>query len=107
MGRYGGEEFVMLLVGTDTNEARAVAEKIRQEISQLGFHFHDHPVAITASCGITSFMGDDTTGRRLRPGRQGPLPRQGIGPELLHRRLSAIAGPASGPRMPAFFLSCQ
>ncbi len=61
VGRYGGEEFVMLLVGTDTNEAKVVAEKIRQEISQLGFHFHDHPVAITASCGITGFTGDDTT----------------------------------------------
>ena len=61
VGRYGGEEFVMLLVGTDTNEAKVVAEKIRQEISQLGFHFHDHPVSITASCGITSFMAEDTT----------------------------------------------
>jgi diguanylate cyclase len=60
VGRYGGEEFVMLLVGTDTGEAKAVAEKIRQEISQLGFHFHDSPVAITASCGITCFTGDDT-----------------------------------------------
>jgi diguanylate cyclase len=37
-----------------------VAEKIRQEVSQLGFHFHDHPVAITASCGITCFVGEDT-----------------------------------------------
>ena len=60
VGRYGGEEFVMLLVGTDTSEARTVAEKIRQEVSQLGFHFHDQPVSITASCGITCFIGEDT-----------------------------------------------
>jgi diguanylate cyclase len=60
VGRYGGEEFVMLLVGTDPSEARVVAEKIRLELSQLGFHFHDQPVSITASCGITSFVGDDT-----------------------------------------------
>lgn len=60
VARYGGEEFVMLLVGTDANEARTVAEKIRQEISQLGFHFHEQPVSITASCGITAFTGDDT-----------------------------------------------
>ncbi len=60
VGRYGGEEFVMLLVGTDTAEARTVAEKIRLEISQLGFHFHDRPVSITACCGITGFAGDDT-----------------------------------------------
>jgi diguanylate cyclase len=60
VGRYGGEEFVMLLVGTAAEEAQAVAEKIRLEISQLGFHFHDRPVSITASCGITGFQGDDT-----------------------------------------------
>ena len=60
VGRYGGEEFVMLLVGTDPVEARVVAEKIRLEISQLGFHFHDRPVSVTASCGIAGFQGDDT-----------------------------------------------
>jgi diguanylate cyclase len=60
VGRYGGEEFVMLLVGTDPTEARVVAEKIRLEISQLGFHFHERKVSITASCGITGFQGDDT-----------------------------------------------
>jgi diguanylate cyclase len=60
VGRYGGEEFVMLLVGTRAEEARAVADKIRLEIAQLGFHFHDQPVAVTASCGITEFTGSDT-----------------------------------------------
>ena len=60
VARYGGEEFVMLLVGTAAEEARVVAEKIRLEIAQLGFHFHDHPVAVTASCGITAFVGADT-----------------------------------------------
>lgn len=60
VARYGGEEFVMLLVGTGSEEALAVADKIRQEIAQLGFHFHDDPVAVTASCGITAFIATDT-----------------------------------------------
>jgi diguanylate cyclase len=60
VARYGGEEFVMLLVGTAAEEARVVADKIRMEIAQLGFHFHDHPVAVTASCGITAFAGADS-----------------------------------------------
>jgi diguanylate cyclase len=60
VARYGGEEFVMLLVGTGADEARVVADKIRMEIAQLGFHFHDHPIAVTASCGITAFTGADT-----------------------------------------------
>ncbi|HEY4968723.1 MAG TPA: diguanylate cyclase, partial [Steroidobacteraceae bacterium] len=60
VARYGGEEFVMLLVGSSPAEAYDVADKIRVEISQLGFHFHDKPVTITASCGITNFIADDT-----------------------------------------------
>jgi diguanylate cyclase len=60
VARYGGEEFVMLLVGSSPAEAYGVADKIRIEISQLGFHFHDKPVTITASCGITNFIAEDT-----------------------------------------------
>jgi len=61
VARYGGEEFVMLLVGSSPAEAHTVADKIRIEIAQLGFHFHDKPVTVTASCGITNFIAEDTT----------------------------------------------
>jgi diguanylate cyclase len=60
VARYGGEEFVMLLVGSSPAEAYVVADKIRVEIEQLGFHFHGQPVTITASCGITNFVAEDT-----------------------------------------------
>ena len=60
VARYGGEEFVMLLVGSSPAEGHTVADKIRHEISQLGFHFHDQPVTVTASCGITNFIAEDT-----------------------------------------------
>jgi diguanylate cyclase len=60
VARYGGEEFVMLLVGSSPAEGHTVADKIRIEISQLGFHFHDKPVTVTASCGITNFIAEDS-----------------------------------------------
>jgi diguanylate cyclase len=60
VARYGGEEFVMILTGTDAAQAAATADKIRCAIEGLGFHFHNKPVAVTASCGITTFRGDDT-----------------------------------------------
>lgn len=59
VARYGGDEFTMLLVGSNSQVAHDVAEKIRTEIEALGFHFHDRPVKVTMSCGITSFTGDD------------------------------------------------
>jgi diguanylate cyclase len=60
VARYGGEEFVMLLVGTDAAQAAVTADKIRVGIENMGFHFHNKPVVVTASCGITTFRGDDT-----------------------------------------------
>jgi diguanylate cyclase len=59
VARYGGDEFVMLLVGSSSAEATEVAEKIRGEVAALGFHFHDKPVQVTLSCGITGFAGDE------------------------------------------------
>ncbi len=60
VARYGGEEFVMILAGTDSAQASVTADKIRAGIQNMGFHFHNKPVAVTASCGITTFRGDDT-----------------------------------------------
>jgi diguanylate cyclase len=60
VARYGGEEFVMILTGTDAAQASVTADKIRVGIEDMGFHFHNKPVAVTASCGITTFRGDDT-----------------------------------------------
>ena len=60
VARYGGEEFVMILCGTDADQAMVTADKIRTGIEGMGFHFHNKPVAVTASCGITTFRGDDT-----------------------------------------------
>ena len=59
VARYGGDEFAMLLVGSNADVAQDVAEKIRGEIAALGFHFHDRPVKVTMSCGITSFIDED------------------------------------------------
>jgi diguanylate cyclase len=60
VARYGGEEFVMILIGTDASQASMTADKIRAGIENMGFHFHNKPVVVTASCGITTFRGDDT-----------------------------------------------
>ena len=60
VARYGGEEFVMILIGTEAQQALLAADKIRVGIENMGFHFHNKPVAVTASCGITTFRGDDT-----------------------------------------------
>jgi diguanylate cyclase len=60
VGRYGGEEFCVLLSGTPLDEAAVVAEQIRKSVEESGFHSGDKPVTLTISCGYTEFREGDT-----------------------------------------------
>ena len=60
VARYGGEEFAMILMGTEAAQALVAADKIRIGVQNMGFHFHNKPITVTASCGIAAFRGDDT-----------------------------------------------
>jgi len=53
--RYGGEEFVVILPETHSEDAMLVAEKIREQVAGSPFHFKGERVQITVSCGISSF----------------------------------------------------
>ena len=53
VGRFGGEEFVLLLPATDQQGALSIAEKIRQKIADHPFHHHQQQLNITASLGVT------------------------------------------------------
>jgi len=59
-GRWGGEEFVMLLPGTKQEETLRLVNKLRQQIETCGFHYHGESVKITISCGVSSFNENDT-----------------------------------------------
>jgi diguanylate cyclase len=50
----------MILEETTIEQATAVAEKIRTGVSEIGFHFKNAPVTVTASCGITVFRAGDS-----------------------------------------------
>ncbi|MEC9084070.1 MAG: diguanylate cyclase, partial [Pseudomonadota bacterium] len=60
IARFGGEEFVVLLPETRTDEARKVLDSLREHVSGLPFHFSGEPVSITFSAGLTGFQDDDT-----------------------------------------------
>jgi diguanylate cyclase (GGDEF)-like protein len=56
--RYGGEEFVVLLDNVDVAQARAVAERIRIEISKLVVDTDKGPLSVTESIGVAAFPDD-------------------------------------------------
>ncbi len=60
IGRYGGEEFVVLLVGTDTEGAKKVAEKMRQQVEQTAMKANDEQIRMTISGGLSVFSHGDT-----------------------------------------------
>ena len=57
-GRYGGEEFLVLLPETDLEKASSVAERIRMEIENM--EATDCP-KITISLGVAQYAGDTVT----------------------------------------------
>ena len=52
IGRFGGEEFVVILQNTDLALAKVIAERIRKEISGAPFHAKKFSIDITISLGI-------------------------------------------------------
>jgi diguanylate cyclase (GGDEF)-like protein len=60
LGRYGGEEFIMLLPETDMESARAVAERMRKEIEEHRFVHDQDSIQITVSVGVSSLNNPDT-----------------------------------------------
>jgi len=57
-GRYGGEEFCIILPETRVGSTTAVAERIRQRLAASRFDIGSDRVAITASIGIAGMEAD-------------------------------------------------
>ena len=63
VGRYGGEEFIIMLPGADESSASLVAERIRYRVKKSDFKFKDVNHKITVSVGIANYKKDDTAER--------------------------------------------
>ncbi len=63
--RYGGEEFVVLLSGTDLAGSRKLAERIRHNIEQLR-PLPETEAQVTISIGITMLQPEDDIDRLLK-----------------------------------------
>jgi diguanylate cyclase (GGDEF)-like protein len=63
-GRFGGEEFIMILVGTDQAGGKIFAERLRQKTEQM--KVPGVKTKITMSLGVTEFLPDDTTDTAIK-----------------------------------------
>lgn len=58
IGRYGGEEFLVILTETDKEQAKLAAERIRQAIEYKHIKVYDEDLKATISLGISTFPDD-------------------------------------------------
>ena len=64
-GRYGGEEFLIILPKTDKDMAEVVAENIREVIDSTPFSLKRHKRYVTVSIGVYSGFGEKTDSARV------------------------------------------
>ncbi|MFQ5759807.1 MAG: GGDEF domain-containing protein [Acidiferrobacterales bacterium] len=60
VGRYGGEEFLLVMPETGLEETSKITERIRQQVSEAEFDIGDRKVKLTISIGAALFeKGED------------------------------------------------
>jgi diguanylate cyclase (GGDEF)-like protein len=63
--RWGGEEFVLLLKDTPIEQARALAQKIRQQAEQSEYSHNGNALRITTSIGLAQLTDDESLDQLL------------------------------------------
>ena len=64
IGRYGGEEFAVVLPDTDAVTAAKVLDEIRRRFAEIHYPAQPHDLSCTFSCGIAE-LRDDMDGNAL------------------------------------------
>ena len=60
VGRWGGEEFVLLLPNTDANAAMTTAQRLLETIRGAGCTVDGTAVPLTVSAGLATTQGDES-----------------------------------------------
>ncbi|AOE48798.1 tetratricopeptide repeat-containing diguanylate cyclase [Kangiella sediminilitoris] len=60
LGRYGGEEFLVVLPQANLENAYQVAERLRLGLQQISFGSNDQPFNITVSLGVAEYDKNET-----------------------------------------------
>lgn len=54
--RWGGEEFLILLKGSDLDQATQIAEKLRDRVDSMPLGIEGQPIRITVSVGVAQYV---------------------------------------------------
>jgi diguanylate cyclase (GGDEF)-like protein len=59
-GRYGGEEFFIVLPHTSLEEAAGIAERFRASIEELNIRYEEEVIYVRASLGVARYHGGES-----------------------------------------------
>ncbi|WP_425433853.1 sensor domain-containing diguanylate cyclase [Nitrosovibrio tenuis] len=59
--RYGGDEFIVILVETSADQAQKTAERIRSQVANMRYSADGSTIAVTVSIGIVQYRPDYAT----------------------------------------------
>lgn len=59
-GRYGGEEFFVILPNTSQRQAAGIAERFRKEFEQMTHTCDDTELQVTVSMGVAEYLSDES-----------------------------------------------
>lgn len=65
LARYGGEEFVVILFGSNLQQAAEIGERLRQTIESHQFAFNGHAIPVTISVGVAAKQPEMSTWEEL------------------------------------------
>ncbi len=61
IARWGGEEFLVVLPGTDVHHAKRLAERLRQRVGELSIAADDTPFGVTMTLGVANLLPGETS----------------------------------------------
>ena len=60
IARFGGDEFIISMVGVEITQAQLLAEQLRERVKQCDFHVEDLKIKVTISIGVSNASLYDT-----------------------------------------------
>jgi diguanylate cyclase (GGDEF)-like protein len=65
VGRYGGEEFIVILSSASASAAHMIAERIRERVASVRVEGYGPPIRLTCSIGVAASDTLGVWGRHL------------------------------------------
>src|SRR5208337_1791473 len=65
VGRYGGEEFLVILPETDGKAAVVIADRLRERVTEGAFSYDEKAIHVSVSGGVASYYEDSSASKLI------------------------------------------